>query len=303
MKNSLYKKLKTHLLEFIKKIQLLIHSFKKEEHMNFQKKTLTLKEKINFLKALQEYTIGRLEQVNDKILDSGNLQHHIILQIGIAMNHYFKSLIEALETFNTIAANFIFRSLVEAFINNEYIMQDDTQKRGVAFIFEDYRIRKINIETIKNLIATNPEEAELIPELSTIKKCDKQLEKIKNDEIKELSYLNKNYGIEIEKSELTFLNIEQRAKIAKLKDIYNVLYRQLCLVTHLSSSGLKKLIKFDNNKYSIIPLDNEDEIKKIIPIIYDISLLTMENILKKFNLYIEKDFKAMEDISKKLRED
>ena len=270
--------------------------------MKFQKKTLTLKEKINFLKSLQEYNVGRLEQVNDKIYDSGNLQRHVILQLGIAMNHYFKSLIEALETFNTIAANLILRSLVEAFINNEYIMKDDTQKRVVAFILDDYRIRKIKLEIIKNLIGTTPEEAELIPELSTIEKCDKQLEKIKNDEIKELSYLNDKYDIEIEKSELTFLNIEQRAKKAKIKDIYNVLYRQLCPVTHLNSSGLKKLIKFENKKYSIILLDHEDEIKKIIPIIYDIFLLTMENILKKFNLYIEKDFKAMENFSKKLRE-
>jgi hypothetical protein len=268
--------------------------------MNFQRKTLTVKEKINSLKALQEYNSVRLEQLNDKIHHPCNLQHHVILQLGIAMNHYVKSLIEALETFNIIAANLVLRSIVEAFINNEYIMQDDTQKRVAAFILDDYRIRKIKLENIKNLISNNTEAAELIPGLSTIERCDKQLKKIQNDEIKELSYLNKKYEIEIDISELTFLNIEQRSKIAKLKDNYYALYRKVCPVTHLNSSGLKKLIKFDSNKYSIITLDKKSEIENIIPIIYDISLLTMKNILKRFDLYIEEDFKEMEYIFYKI---
>jgi len=125
--------------------------------------------------------------------------------------------------------------------------------------------------------------------------------KIKNERIDTLSTLKKDFGIKIEETELNFGKIEQRAKKAGLKDIYNILYRQLCLVAHLSSSGLKNLIKCDNNKYIIIPKDIKQETKKIIPIVYDISLLTIEDLLRKFNLYIEKDFKAMETISERLK--
>ena len=217
------------------------------------------------------------------------------------MNHYLKSLIEPLETFNIIAANILFRTLVESFINIEYIMHSDSQKRSVAFIFEDFKTQTLNIKTIRNLIVNRPSEAELIPKLSTIEKCDEQLEIIKNNRINRLSTLKKDFGIEIEESEIYFPNIEQRAKKAELKDIYNILYRQLCLVAHLSSSGLKNLIKCENNKYILIPVDIEEEIKKIIPLIYDISLLTIKDILKKFNLYVEDDFKVMENISKRLK--
>lgn len=69
----------------------------------------------------------------------------------------------------------------------------------------------------------------------------------------------------------------------------------------MNSSGLKKLIKFDNNKYIIVPINIEEETKKIIPIAYDIYLLTIEDLLKKFNLYIAEDFKKMEDISERIK--
>ncbi|MHB8279939.1 MAG: DUF5677 domain-containing protein [Candidatus Humimicrobiaceae bacterium] len=269
--------------------------------MDFLKIILTTKEKINFLNALSLYVDGRLAQINDKIDSSNNLQLHIILQIGIAMSLYIKSLVESLETGNIIAAQVLFRSLIEAFINIEYIMQDDTQKRGVAFVFEDFKTQRINITTIKNLIVEKPSEANLFPELSTIEKCDEQLEKIENDKKNILSILNNDFGIEIEASELIFPPVEQCANKANLKDIYSILYRQLCWVTHLNSSGLKELIKFDNNKYIIVPINIEEETKKIIPIAYDIYILTIEGLLKKFNLYIEEDFKAMEDISTRIK--
>jgi hypothetical protein len=79
------------------------------------------------------------------------------------------------------------------------------------------------------------------------------------------------------------------------------LYRQLCWTTHLNSTGLKQLIKYENDKYIIAPQDIEGETKKIIPITYSIQLKTVEDIMKKFNLYIEEDFKAMENILKKLQ--
>jgi len=191
--------------------------------------------------------------------------------------------------------------LIESFINIEYIIKDDSKKRSVAFIFEDFKTQKRNIETIKDLIKNKKGEAELFPQLSTIEECNAQLKKIKNDEKNILFNLKNDFGIEIDKKELRIPSIEQRANIANLKDLYNVLYRQLCLYTHLSSSSLKRIIKFDNNKYKVIPIDIEEETNRIVPIAYDIYLLTIEDIFKKFNLYVEEDFKTMENISKMLK--
>jgi len=268
--------------------------------MDFLKTTLTTKEKINFLKALPLYADGRLAQINSKIDNSNNLELHTILQIGIAMNLYFKSLIELLETNNIIAANILFRSLVELFINIEYIMKEDQQKRSAIFALDDFKTQRINVDIIKGLIKNKQNKANLISELSTKKQCNEQLKKIENSEKSILSTLKDDYGVEIKELEKIIPPVEQRAIKAGLKDIYNILYRQLCWVTHLTASGLKQLIKFENNKYIIAPTDAEEEIKKIIPIAYGIHLLTIEDIMKKFDLYIEEDFKEMEDISKKL---
>ena len=183
---------------------------------NFNNMILITKEKINFLKSLPEYADSRLAQINSKIDNSQDLELHTILQIGIAMNIYFKSLIKSLETKNIIAANILLRSIVESFINIEYIMKEDQQKRSAIFSLEDFKNRKINLETIKELLRAKLNDARITLELSSKKKCNEQL-------------------------------------------------------------------------------------KKIIPIAYSIQLKTIEDIMKKFNLYIEEDFKAMENILKKLQ--
>ena len=68
----------------------------------------------------------------------------------------------------------------------------------------------------------------------------------------------------------------------------------------MDSSGLKVLIKGDDNKYVIPPIDIEEETNKIIPVAYIIYLKTIEDLLREFDLYVEEDFKAMEDILKEL---
>jgi len=268
---------------------------------NFNNMILITKEKINFLKSLPEYADSRLAQINSKIDNSQDLELHTILQIGIAMNIYFKSLIKSLETKNIIAANILLRSIVESFINIEYIMKEDQQKRSAIFSLEDFKNRKINLETIKELLRAKLNDARITLELSSKKKCNEQLKKIKSEEDNILSILKNDYRIVIEESEKRIPSVEQRAINAGLKNIYDILYRQLCWTTHLNSTGLKQLIKYENDKYIIAPQDIEEETKKIIPIAYSIQLKTIEDIMKKFNLYIEEDFKAMENILKKLQ--
>lgn len=264
---------------------------------------LDLNEKINYLRSAAEYADMRLKQINEKIGSINNLQLHIILQIGMAINHYYKSLIATLETSNIIAANILFRTLIESFINIEYIMQDDTQKRAIAFMLEDFKIQRRNIETIRDLIIVKPSEASLIPKLSTVEECEEQLMKI-NKEIDDVLYkLKTDYNIDIDNSDLKIPSIENRADAVNLADIYNILYRQLCWITHLNSSGLKGLLQFndDKNSYVLAPLAIKNEINKIIPVAYDVHLIIMKDLLKKFDLYVQEDFKAMEDISEKLK--
>jgi len=262
---------------------------------------LNTKEKINFLKALPEYSEIRLNQINNKINSTNDLQLHIILQIGIAMNHYVKSLVTSLETANILAANVLFRSMVESFINIEYIMQDESPLRSIAYLFLDFKTQQINIETFKELIEKDPNQANLIPELSTIEKCNEQLNKLEHEKSIILKTLKTDFKIEVNSEDLNFLTLEQRANKINLRNLYNVLYRYLCGISHMSASGLKELIKFENDRYLIATIDTEEEIHKILTIAYDIYLLSIKDLFMKFDIYIEKDFKIMEEISEKLK--
>jgi hypothetical protein len=241
---------------------------------------LNTEEKLRFLKALSKYADNRLLiQINNRINESYDLELYIILHIGIAMNLYFKSLIETLKNKNILAAYMVFRNLVESFINLQYIMKEEQQKRSAIFALDDFKTQKIDLETIKELLKKDLGKSSLDSRLSSEENCNKQLKKIKNEEKNVLSKLKKYYGIEIKKSDKNIPSYYDRAKNTGLIDMYNVVYRRLCRITHLSPSGLKELTKFENNKYVIKAIDTEKEIEIIIPEAYRIYLLTRKNLI------------------------
>jgi len=257
------------------------------------------KEKINSLKELMEFATAKLKYINNEISSLRNPYKNVFFQIVFAVNHYFESLVLSLETCNIVAAKLIFRSLVESFINIAYIMKEDSQKRSMIFILNDYKTQRININTIKGLLNNRTTEEKFFSRLSTIEECDKELERIENDKKDKLDILKNDFGIEIEESELR-IPIEVRANKAGVKDIYNILYRQLCWPSHLDASGLKDLIKDDDNKYIINNIDIEEESNKIIAVSYIMYLKIIEDLLKEFNLYIEEDFETLEKNSKRM---
>jgi len=256
-------------------------------------------EAFNYLDSLIEYANGRLSQINNKINDSNNVKLHIILQLGLVMNYYVKNIRIALDN-NILAANVLLRSLVEGFINIEYIMQEDSPVRAIAYLFQDFKTREKNVKTYKEIIKKNPSKSNIIPDLSSPKKCDEFLEKLSDEKKSILSTLNKDFGIKINKEDLKFLNIYNRAVRTNLESVYKILYPYLSGISHMSASGLKDLIIFDDNKYLIAPKDDDEETGKILETTFRIYLVSIEDLFKEFNLYIEEDFKHLRNISEKL---
>lgn len=249
------------------------------------------KELLNYLDSLIKYASGKFSQINNKIDKTNNIKLDIILQLGLAINYYIENIKISIENGNILAGNVLLRSLIEGFVNIEYIMQDSTPLRAIAYLFKDFETREKNVNTYKEIIEGDNSKSNTIPELSTPEKCDKFKVKLENEKKVLMNILKNDYGIEANKKDLNFLNLSDRADRANLRSLYKILYPYLCGLSHMSASGLKDLIIFKSGKYLFKEKDNDIELNKILGTTFRIYLVSIEDIFRKFNVYSEEDFK------------
>lgn len=260
-----------------------------------------IKELLNYLDSLIKYANGRLNQINERIIGDGNIRSNIIFQIGFAMNYYIKNIKIVLENGNILAGNVLLRSLVEGFINLEYIIQDEKPIRGMAYLFQDFKTREKNVKTYKEIIEEDPSKSNIISELSTTKKCDNFLGKLENEKNSLIESLRSDYDIEISEEDLNFFNLYERAEKTNLRGLYKILYPYLCSLSHMNASGLKDLINIENDRYIFIEKDNNIELKKVIETSFRIYLTSIEDLFKEFGIFVEKDFKHLLEILNKFK--
>lgn len=263
--------------------------------MNMKKQN---KELLNYLDSLIEYASGRLSQINNKINGTNNIKLHTILQLGLAMNYYVKNIRISLESDNILAGNVLLRSLIEGFINIEYIMQDNTPLRAIAYLFQDFKTREKNVNTYKEIIEEDSSKSNIIPELSTPEKCDKYKLKLEDEKKNIINILKNDHNIEVKNEDLNFFTLSDRADRANLRGLYKILYPYLCGLSHMSMSGLKDLMTFESGKYLFKKKDNDIELNKILGTAFRIYLVSIEDLFKEFNIYIEEDFIHLREITK-----
>lgn len=139
------------------------------------------KELLNYLDSLIKYASGKFSQINNKIDETNNIKLDIILQLGLAINYYIENIKISIENGNILAGNVLLRSLVEGFINIEYIMQDDTPLRAIAYSFQDFQTREKNVKTYKEIINEDSSKSNILPDLSTPEKCDEYILKLEDE--------------------------------------------------------------------------------------------------------------------------
>lgn len=254
------------------------------------------KELLNWLETLTEYADGRLSQINNKISNTDDIVLHSIFIIVLAMNYYVKNIKTLIEAKMVLPANILLRSLIEGFINIEYIIYEDSPLRAIAYVFEDFDSREKNVKTYKEIITEYPNKSNLIPKLATTEKCYEFLKKIRKEKEEYLSNFEKKYNIKVNKKDLNFLNVFKRSKKADLKNLYKILYPYLSGLSHMSASGLKDFIKIEGNKYRVFVKESEFDLKNIIETAGKVHFVAIEDLFKKFGIYFEKDFKDFEKV-------
>ncbi len=254
------------------------------------------RELLNWLEELTKFADYKLSQINNDIKNTDDIKLHTIFTLSFAMNYYVINIKDLLKTNLVLPANILLRSLMEGFINIEYIINEDSELRAAAYVFEDFESRKKNLNNYKNLIIEDPDKSNLIPSLSTPEKCDEKMEELEKEEESLLSILKNKYKIEVEKKDLNFLNLFDRADKANLKNLYKLLYPYLSGWSHMSASGLKDFIKNGGDKYLFNVKDSEDDLKNIIETTYRIYFVSIEDLSKQFNIYLEEEFKNLKKI-------
>jgi hypothetical protein len=183
----------------------------------------------------------------------------------------------------TIACNVVLRSLVELFINIEYVLADRSNVNLIQFYIEDNneRIRLAN-KTIDFLIR-NPNHVFFGGQEDTPKHWEDYILKIQKES-------NKLKVLAKKKSSLKLPNLKERAMFVdkvrktKIEWWYIHLYWLFSLDTHGSTRGLEKhLINKDNELYFELEGDIKD-IEKVAVTTYMILYCVTERFFTKFGL-------------------
>lgn len=254
------------------------------------------KELLNWFDTLVEFAFSILIKISKKINFTHNIILHTILSINIAMNNHAKGIKILIEKDDVLSANVLLRTLIEAFINIFYILADNSTIRAISYILEDYKTRKKNVKTIKELIKNGEIVDNFFPGLSTPEQCDEYIKELEDEKNKNLSNLKENLQININDKELIFpREVYKRAEKANLQSVYKILYPYLSNLTHVSSSGLKDFIKIVDDKYIIDIKNSETEKMRLLDTAYRIYLKTIEELYKQFNIS-ENSLKGFKDL-------
>ena len=120
------------------------------------------------------------------------------------------------------------------------------------------------------------------------------MEEIENRKTEYLNIFEKNYGIKLE-------NVEQikwekyvwkKASEVDLVSEYNSIYQYLCSFTHLDATGLKTFFQLGDKKYDIVIEKSKDEVESLLGATCVYYIKTLKEVLEKFNLYIDEEFKS-----------
>ena len=235
------------------------------------------------------------------LIENGNLLLENIFIITIGIYAYIKG-IKCLAMNNNVAAgNVLLRSIFEGLINIKYITQDESQLRAVSFELNDFKKQKKfvqdiieNYDNLKSFVEKT--------ELSDISSCKIKLEEIDDRRKEYLDIYEKNFAIKIEDND----QIQWEEKIWKkapsvgLFSEYKSIYPYLCSFAHLDATGLKTFFQLGDKTYDINIEKGKDDVESLLGITCAFYLKTLNEVLKKFNLFTEEEFKPFEKTFKVL---
>lgn len=214
------------------------------------------------------------------------------------------------------AAQVIFRSLIESYINLNYIFSDKTNSNAIKFISESEREKIDFAKKHKNLWLRYPKWK---LEFGNIKSAG-EWDQFILDKEKIIYFLEKKYKLQSSKlvslldraisfdtqyktnKKVPIEVSKRRLQRKSMEKYYLLFYKYFSQLAHLTMPGLERFIKFDFEN-SIILLEiygKRSEINSIVSVTYIIYMTILAHFLKQFKMYDAQEFEKFKNLTKKI---
>lgn len=206
------------------------------------------------------------------------------------------------------AAEVLYRSLVENLINISYIYSVKNQENALIFLAFSIQDNNDFVKKYKALMLKYPEWNLDFATLDSTTKCDDYIKK--NNEILERS--QKKYKITLPKSLPSIRTrvikydeyLKSKNKFSERNNLeysYVLFYKFFSQIAHLTMPGLERfLIKQPDGNEKIVIDGDDDSVKRLFSITYQLYFVFLRFTLQQFNLYDKNEFKKFKEISKTL---
>lgn len=261
----------------------------------------------NFAEIL-EYGSSKIQSSNIKIGSIRAKKELLYFMMG-ATQSYSEALFKLISPPHIYdkAAEIMFRSLIETFINLNYIFNCKTQNHAQIFTFDSILDKIDFAKKYKRLMLEHPNwDLEFSSEIKVASDWDREIDRME----KKIGDIEHRYKIKAPKK---IPDLKTRAKESdeyqnskgKLKKknsleyYYVAFYKFFSQVTHLTASGIERFAFIDSNKDLIFVTDgNGKDVERIVPVAYVIYFVILKFFLDEFRIYDRSEFARFTKLSK-----
>lgn len=210
-------------------------------------------------------------------LDKLNPKQTLLVAMFSAVNSYVEAIFELCKQGRTEAAIVIMRSLIEAYVNSNYILSYPSNKNLYLFAMEDSYYRRSLVDILNDFFARYPQRDR--QELTV-----EQLKKMRAIPEKELRDYEENLNMHFEKKKDfdrafgTLLDrakeVDQRQKkrqkksAGAIENVYILVYKYFSEYAHLSMRGIQHFWIKDSDGNTLIIDRNPDNIDLVLPTVF-----------------------------------
>lgn len=207
------------------------------------------------------------------------------------------------------AAEVLFRSIVEGYINLNYIYSGRTEYNALVFIVDSILDRIDFAIKYKKFMARYPNWKYSFGNITDIKGWDNFITK-ESDEIKaierkyKVKFPKKLPDIRVRAIEIDEYRKKKKGKITKktsLEFYYVQYYKFFSQICHLTMPGLERFLIRDQNGQERVHIDGSPEdLDRILSMTYQIYYVMLRFTLKQFHVFNKQDFVRFDQYSKSL---
>jgi len=232
----------------------------------------------------------------------------LLFLVVCASQSYSESIFKLLrsEPYFDKASEVLFRSLVETFININYIYSGRTQRNAFIFIIDSIQEQIDFAEKHRSFWNKYPKWNLTFGHIKSPSDWDQFI----NEKELEIQKISKRYKYKIPKQipdirgrAIIFDEyLKKKKKLSERKSLekyYVLYYKFFSQIAHLNSSGLNRFFVTDSNGQQRLMTDGSPEdVERIVSITYQIYFVLLRFFAKEYKLYKKEDFVQFEKFSK-----